>query len=726
MLSALIIFLSFGAILVFLNRTELIIDSTSRVIFSFVGSLSALSVLYFCLLLLPGQLGWVSKLTLLIGPAVLGGIFYFNRYYARSCMLDIEYVSGWSLNARDEETRTLGAFAERKGRSLYRLVFAAACFVIVFANIANPSPANWDSNTYNVARISSMIAGASPFVEQTSVARQAVLSLSHDVLFYPDILMHNTRGLGLVCGLEFIALMCIISQVSLSFISRLRNSSIHISDISIYPVLILSLCLLLSSDMQSMQAVITKNDLIITLCFTSGIYLASKYTSNEISTATLLMVSMLIGICSLTSKSYGVIVFLPLVTSFGYAVFSTVSRMWPQGITEPSLLLKSLIIRVKNLARQVISSPARMVYSTAFVGLSATQLYIDYRIRQFASINYSAEITSITKSWTNSGNGFGEALFIFLINTTRSAVSILVYSLSSIPCLGPRLSSRLIKLLNFGVLTLDIGTGGGTVFGWPGYGPDTSHTSFFVVTSIILSFVAWRRLGRQYSLYLLPDMTRLNRNLSALFLVILSSCVLAYFAITYAILYQPWIGRFLGPSYVPLIPVSSFILAQYFHLNNKNLRLPGYLFNAKFLIPVVSMLMCVSHVNASSFRSDFHLAFSSGYTGIPLPERRYANHIAEITKVEPSSYGPLLQHLRVSEFKQRFICTGEDSWMLTPMMSSMENKSYTGSNLVSIPTKACDKEVGLAKRPDSLASTDKGSLIPKIYIKKDAEYIYLP
>jgi hypothetical protein len=136
--------------------------------------------------------------------------------------------------------------------------------------------------------------------------------------------------------------------------------------------------------------------------------------------------------------------------------------------------------------------------------------------------------------------------------------------------------------------------------------------------------------------------------------------------------------------------------------------------------------MFVSHVNASSFRGDFHLVFSSRYTGIPLSERRYANHIAEITKMEPNSYGPLLQHLRVSEFKQRFICTGGDSWMLTPMMSSMENKSYTGSNLVSIPTKVCDKEVGLAKSPNSAFSSDQKSRAPKIYNKEDAEYIYLP
>lgn len=726
MLSALIIILVFGSFLVFLNRTERIADPASRVMISFFGSLSTLSILYFCLLLLPSKLGWASRFILLIGLAALVGIFYLNRYYVRSSLLDVAHASGWLLNTRNDQTGTLGALGEGRERSFYRLVFCGSFFFILFANIANPSPSNWDSNSYNVARISSMIAGASPFVEQTSVARQAILSLSHDVLFYPDILIHNTRGLGLVCALEFIVLLIIITQLSLIFISRLRNSSIPNSYISVYPSLILSLCLLLSSDMQAMQSVITKNDLVITLCFTCGLYLACKYISNEISAATLFMGSLLIAVYSSTSKSYGIISFLPLGIIYSFVLLRALRHLELRQVIKPRLSLMSLTMRAKILVAHVVTSPTSIAYVAAFLGLTGAQLYIDFRIRQFAIIHYFTEVTRISQSWTNSGNGFEKALLIFLINTSRSAVSISAYSLSSLPYLGQWLSSPLTKLFNLDILTLDFGTGGGTEFKWPVYSHDTSHTSFLVIASFIFSLIAWRRLRRQYSFYLMLDMSRLDKQLSTLFLIILSSSVLAYLTITYSILYQPWIGRFLGPSYVPLIPVSSFILAQYLHLNSKEMRLLSFLFNAKVFLPLVSMLMLVSHVNASSLRVDFSLAFSSKYTGIPLAERRYAKHIAKMTKTEPSTYGPLLKHLRLSGYKQRYICTGGDSWMLTPLMISMENKSFSGSNLVSIPTIACDKKLGLATSPNSASLSDQKALAPKFYHQDDTEYIYLP
>lgn len=726
MLSALLVFLAFGAILGLLNRADFIIDSTSRVILSFIGSISTLSVLYFCLLLLPGQISWTSKIILPIGLAALGVIFYFNRNYASSCMLDITYVTGWSLNDRDKESRTVGTLAERKGKSLYRLIFIASCLIIIFTNIANPSPANWDSNTYNVARISSMIAGASPFIDQTSVARQAYYSISHDILLYPDILFNNTRGLGLVSGLEFIALMCILAQILLNFTSRLRNSSIPNSEISIYPGLIFSLCLLLSSDMQAMQSVITKNDLIITVCFVFGLYMATKYTSNEISLPTFFAGSTLIGIYSLTSKSYGAIAFIPIVISFGISIFRAVLHRWQRQAIEPGFSPSRLISSTEYLIRLAITSPARIFYTGAFVGLSSAQLYINYKIRQFASMHYAGDVAWNSRTWTNTNNELRESLFIFLINTIRNTVSIIAYQLTSIPYLGPRLFSRLSKFIDLDILSSDIGVGGGTEFQWPGYHHDESHTSIFVIVSVLLSFAAWRHLSRRYSFYLLPDMSRLDKSLSVLYVVILSSCILAYCAITYAILYQPWVGRFLGPSYVPLIPVSSFILTQYFHLNSKKMYLSRFLLSTKTLIPLVSILMFISHVSTSSFRSDLSLTFSSRYSGIPLPERRYAGHIAQITKTYPSSYRPLLNHLRDSKFKQRFICTGGDSWTLTPMMSSMANKSYNGFNLVSIPAIACEKIVGIPQSSSRFSSTSEKFLQPSIYTKGDAEYIFLP
>lgn len=725
MLSALSILLGLAVIMVFLNRTQIIADPGSRVMLSFIGSLSVLSSFYFCLLLLPHQAIWIPRSTLILTLLAFAGIISLNKYHMQVSMRDIAYVSGWSLVASKEDIQTPKSLTTQKGRSLYRLVFAASCLIIFIANAINPSPADWDSNTYNVARLSSMIAGASPFLGQTSVARQAVLSISHDLLFYPDILFHNTRGLGLVCGLEFIALMCILSQVSLHFILRLHQSSIPRKDISVYPALLLGLCLLLTSDMLSMQSVITKNDLIITLCFTSGLYLACRFISKEISTATLFAGSTLVGAYSLSSKNYGIISLFPLATLIIIAVFR-VAHLRPSPSINSWLTFNSLKRKVSGFFSQLATIGTMGKLSMAgLVALSITLLCIDYSIKRFASAQYAPEISQITQSWTNTGNSPREAIFIFMVNFARNTLSILLYSITSIPFLGSRISPQVTKMFNFNFLNLDVGTGGGTKFQWPVYSHASSHTSIFVILSLALALLVWRRLSSSYSAYLLPNLTSLNKDLSRQFCIITTNCILAYITITFAVLYQPWIGRFLGPSYAPLIPVSSFILAQYSYLNRNRLHKFRLLSWAGIYISIISLLIFMSHVKTSSLSSDINLSISSRHIDIPLADRRYASHIATITETEPSSYGPLLNHLRNSEFGQRVLCTGEDSWMLTPMMSSMENKSYNGSNLTSISTAACDKLLGIAKKSTG-GSVETKSLTPSIIKRRNTEFIYLP
>jgi len=724
MLSAFIIFVVFSNFLILLNSTKLMIDSTSKVIISFIGSLSFLSIIYFWLILFSSQSSWAPKVILQVVVAAFAGLIFLRRYTIKDCFLDLARASGWFVKTFDEESKAAEAQEEQKYKSLYKFIFSASSFAILLANFANSSPVNYDSNTYNVARVAGMIAGSSPLIEQTSVVRQAIYPLSHDIVFYPDILFNNTRGLGLVSGLEFITLMCIISQLSVLFVSCLYDSSIPKSQISNYTVLIFSLCLLISSDMQVMQSVITKNDLIITLCFTSGLYLACRYITNEISWATFILVSAIIVSYSLASKSYGIITVFPSISVLGFVVINKITSIRNRPKTGLRFSLIILFERGKKLITHLMNNTSKMPYISVVLGMSAAQLYIDHRVKQFASSNYAIEVTKNALNWTNTGNGFLEALLIALTNASRSAISIMFYPLTAIPKLGPWLASKITMPILSGILTLDFGIGGGTQFEWPAYTQDASHTSLLVVGFVAFSLLACGRLRQRYKMYYTSNKSQLSMKLSALFIIILFNCLFAFFAITSMILYQPWIGRFLGSLYVPAIPVSSFILAQYFHLASANMRLERLSLRVKTIVPVLSVIMFITHVFRSSFAADLSLALSSGYADIPLSERRYAQYIGGITDSEPATHAPLLKYLRESSFKQRIICTGGNSWVLTPMLLSLKNKAYTGSNVSTLSTFACDVNTGMIEVPNPSSNHRYNS--PAVHRIKGVEYIYLP
>lgn len=724
MLSFLSILLSFQVILVFLSRSQVIADVTSRVVSSFIGALSFLSSIYFCFLLIPNCSILTFRVAFLLILFVLGVSIYLNRSYVKMAMSDLSTVSGWSITTGDDEFKMFTELQLRKGRSLYRLVFVTACSIIIVVNILNPSPANYDSNTYNVARVASMIAEGSPFLQQTSVMRQVFFPVSHDLLFYPDILFNNTRGLGLVCGLEYIVLMCMLSQIALHFIGRLRRSSIPVIDISVYPALLLALCLLLTSDLQSMQSVITKNDLIITLCFVCGLYLTAKYMSNEISVFTLAACSLLIIVYSLSSKSYGIISIMPLGSSLIFPLVKLRHLLFKPKINT-WFTFNMFQSRIIGLFRSISMEPMRLLWLGMLVVISISQLYMNSSIKKFAGDEYTLELSQEMQSWGNIGNGLQESFFISIVNFARNTLSLILYPFMSMPVLGSRLYSRLTKIFDFDFLSSDIGIGGNTSFQWPGYDQDTAYTSILVLSSIVFSWIVWRKLSAYYSVYVLPGMTPLNGDLSKLFVVIIANCMLAYIVITFAILYQPWIGRFMGPAYVPLIPVASFILAQFYHLHRNKSYVLRLLFFIRFSLPFIALFSLFMHVGTSALTNDVSLTFSSSYAKIPLSERRYVKHVSQLTSTKPSSYIPLLEHLRDSDFKQRFICSGGDSWILTPMISSMSNESFNGSNLSSLPVNVCNDSIGIEhKLKDS--SVNHGSLPARIIIKNDAEYLYLP
>jgi hypothetical protein len=99
--------------------------------------------------------------------------------------------------------------AKRFLRSIIHLrllvTIVSLSLILLFAALT-ASPSSWDSYTYNLSRVVLMIIRGSPLLEDSASIPQATFPLGHDLLYYPDLLFSNLRGLGLINSLEFVVL----------------------------------------------------------------------------------------------------------------------------------------------------------------------------------------------------------------------------------------------------------------------------------------------------------------------------------------------------------------------------------------------------------------------------------------------------------------------------------------------------------------------------------------
>ena len=110
-----------------------------------------------------------------------------------------------------------------------------------------------------------MLSEASTFLPvETASPRQAVYSLGHDLLFYPDLVWGILRGLPLICVIQFAVLLGVILEITNVLFGAVCKLNSHKPDKS-FLVLLIAWGLLLNSNQQVMQAVTSKNDLFVTL-----------------------------------------------------------------------------------------------------------------------------------------------------------------------------------------------------------------------------------------------------------------------------------------------------------------------------------------------------------------------------------------------------------------------------------------------------------------------------
>ena len=278
-------------------------------VIAFAGSQSFLFLFY--LFLIP--LGSANSAKLLLAVYALTGIAFFalrplrlrNAINTIGHYLQLQQSTSLSITGESASLRRY-LLQTSKARIVVTL---SAIFLVLLCSILISSPSSWDSYTYNLARIAHMLIRRSPFIVNSPSLPQAIFPLGHDLLYYPDILLGNLRGLGIVNTMELIVLIGALINIC-DLVSTQRNQNVACM---LETAKLITICLIISSDQQIFKAISSKNDLVITVYFAISCLTALAFLrhTGKFRLSNLLCSALLLTIYAATCKSYGLICMIP-------------------------------------------------------------------------------------------------------------------------------------------------------------------------------------------------------------------------------------------------------------------------------------------------------------------------------------------------------------------------------------------------------------------------------
>ena len=564
-----------------------------------------------------------------------------------------------------------------KGRHL-PLLFLASIGLLAFFALSTSSPLNWDVNAYNLSRVSTMLSEASTFLPvETASPRQAVYSLGHDLLFYPDIAWGNLRGLPLICVIEFTVLLGVILEITNVLFGSVCKLNSNNSEKSLL-VLAIAWGLLLNSNQQVMQAVISKNDLFVTLLFALSIGFGSSVLSKLDAAGSYPMPSLVamvfLAVIGLSVKSYGLILFIPLL----------------------GLLLSAVVNRNLGFVsvKGIVSHPRPSYTFWVVIGLiCGSILTIESMQRGHVYSEWSGSLDGITSLWTNTHGSLWVRASNGLLNAQRIIFQGLLFPLTTLkPYLpvGPELQSPIPE--SWVPFWLS-GTSGSAGLAYPyqllfGTNPDMAYP--FLLFWIGLGFGAFGWILRR------PD----SGKSEALYIFVCSFMAFSFFSL--AVLYQPWISRFLGPTYIPLVPIAAVgigLLLEPIQLSSALQR--GF---SSLLIPLIALIAFLPLMSSLSLSG-----YISKRAGMPQGNSYfYQQYVSSQTSLNQLEAIGLVETLRDSSFEQRTLCASGANWTLTPMVLTQASNSFN-DNARLLSRQACAEKIK-ALMGDAVVM-DKGEVI---------------
>ena len=546
-----------------------------------------------------------------------------------------------------------------KGRFVFLGSLITSAILFLFSSLTS-SPLNWDVNSYNLARIPAMLAEGSTFLPiQTASARQAAFSLGHDILFYPDLAWGLLRGLPLICSAQFMVLLGVILAITSELLLRSGLRNLLRPGKSNY-VLMIAFLLMLNSNQQVMQAVISKNDLFVAFIFALALgfgLLGINDSKHAVQQTSLIVTPMLfLGIAAFSVKSYGIILFIPPLVLF---VFAIVRREFNH------LFLESSLFKTSSLNINIF---------WILVGIvAALMLLIDFAQRGYVQSEWAGSLEGVTSLWTNTHGSWMSRISNFLLNAQRIFLQGLLFPLTTLKPyfpIGPELQSPIPQSWVPFWLSGASGSAGSAyqfqlLFGT---NPDMAYPFFAFWVGLGLGSMGWC----------------IRRPSSAIFAVIyiVFCAFFAFVFLSFAVLYQPWISRFLGPTYIPLIPVASVgigLLIEPIHLSSALRRV-----FSSFLIPLIVLLSFLPLISSLTLSG-----YISKRAGMPQEDSYfYQQYLTSQTSLSELEAISLVDILRDSGFEQRTLCASGNNWSLTPLILTQAARSFD-NNAQLLSREAC-------------------------------------
>ena len=581
-------------------------------------------------------------------------------------VLGIELIAAvvylfYSLSKRSLISKLIKPFKDEL--QITKALITTGITILLVFTLLTSAPLNWDSNAYNVARVSTMLSDSSSILDQsTASGRQAIYSLGHDILLYPDISFGILRGLPMVSLLELFVLLGTLLSLSKKFGTIVSLSQAGPSSKGLKAIGLVATILLFNSHQQVMQALITKNDLAITLLFSITVSTGIAYLYNNsgyLNDKLTLSVMILLLSIAINMKSYGIILIIPTLLIAAVAI------------------ARQVFISHQEV-KEKISINSRLLYKLLIVLTLSTLLSFSI---QTSLVHHawrdapSNRVDSITSAWTNSQGTWKDRFENSWINASRILYQGVLFPYTTLkPYLpvGPELSSPISDSIVPTQLQGGRGTAGGAFSLLYGTNPDMAYPFVGFQIGLALGLIGW-------------CLARPRKGLLGILFILISTGLTFLFFST-ALLYQPWISRFMGPVYIPLIPVAAIGICLLSERLSPSKSIPkGF---GKNLLSICAFLVGGLPLISSTSLTGY-LSRRAG-----MPQRRsdfYNQYLWTQVGLTEQAASTLVEKLKSSNFKHRYLCSSDGPWTLTPMVLSQSNQSFNENNIKLLSTKKCQE-----------------------------------
>ena len=603
------------------------------------------------------------------------------------------------------------------------LIVVSSVALIFLTRLLTPTVFNWDSNWYNLSRIPAMMIEHSMFPENTPVLWHLLHPISHDLLYLPDIAANNLRGMGLICTLEYLVILGCLYQISLSLLADFETQG---KGIKTQLVLLLVTMLFLSSDLQVLQSADPKNDLAILMTFIISLSIGLNASLRRAAPFQYLLFILFLLIYSISSKAYGVIVLMPPLVVLVLRVFSSLRGLHLVG-GQWRAFCGNLIRDGKDLFCQNRLIVLFVSFNAAFMVFT----YVYHVHSVFHSV-HSAALADMASKYSNLQGSFAEKGINFALNALRNSVSFLLYPYTTLRKLNAVKPDD--YLLGFGPLTSFLYDPRGMENG-PSIvrdiKADAAHGSILMAP---LLMVVSGLLLRQ--LWLSP--VRLNKQLQMVStqsiqfcedaLVITLSCLFTFLFLSYALLNHTFVSKYMGSTYVPLMPLLAVLCMELVRFRLKHLLLP-ILFVSLYGILRFAVLINVSLI--PTFLNQV-VASPSTLRVQQSSNLFYYQYAAFRFSVEEASHW--LSHLsRLPSDQTHIFCFGKDTPNLVPLMYGIQSFDHSKNIKLALSSSSqCKSELQRFKDHQIDKGRSKENGMESFRLKNSSSgrsqvnYIYLP